>query len=55
MCFIMNKEINNIEKEAIETEIIIPMKSLEHCSLEEFFILLYIIVGQFDRVCSKRV
>lgn len=49
----MENEVNNINKEAIVTEIIIPMKSLEYCSLEDFLILLYNIVGQFDRVFSK--
>lgn len=41
----MENEVNNIKKEAIETEIITLISKLEHCSLEDFFILLYIIVG----------
>ncbi len=52
----MDNKVNNIDKEAIVTEIITLISKLEHClthcSLEDFFIQLYIIVGQFDRVSS---
>ena len=49
----MENVTKKIDMEEIEKDIVKLIGNLEDCSLDDFLILFYSIVGEFDRVFSK--
>ena len=49
----MENVTKKIDMEEIEKNIVKLIGNLEDCSLDDFLILFYSIVGEFDRVFSK--